>query len=241
MFKKNNVVSPESSVTERIVSWIIRRRVVLSIVFAIVIVGGISAGIAVTVVNSKNAARSDKFVPIREAYNQAKESDEKDYTSVLESLNSFIGNRSDYVDLEALYIRANILFEQKDFAGAYDDYDKIDSRTTATGLFKDIAIYSKAVCKEQLGQDDEAYGLYQKVWDDFGLSSPLSAQSLFALFRYSDKRGNKEDQIKWAKLIKENYPYSDYTKIVEPYIPNETTPSDGEESAASSTDMSEQS
>ena len=71
MFKKNNVVSPESSVTERIVSWIIRRRVVLSIVFAIVIVGGISARIAVTVVNSKNAARSDKFLPIREAYNQA--------------------------------------------------------------------------------------------------------------------------------------------------------------------------
>lgn len=130
------------------------------------------------------------------------------------------------MDLEALYIRGNILFEQRKYSQAYEDYDKIDLRTTQTGLFKDIAIYSKAVCKEQLGEDEEAYGLYKKVWDDFGLSSPLSVQSLFALFRYADKRGDKEEQTKWAKLIKENYPYYDYTKIVEPYIVEESSLSD---------------
>lgn len=219
---KKNVVNPETSASDKFVSWIVRHRVVLSVVFGVVIVGAIVAGIIVAVVNSKEAKRGEQFLPIRKAYEEVKGTEEKDYTAVLESLNSFISNKKDFANLEALYTRANILFEQKKYDEAYNDYDKIDSLIPDKGIFKDVAIYSKAVCKENLGEDAEAEVLYNQVWEDYGLASPQSAPSLFALYRFAEKNGNKEKMSEWAKLIKENYPYSDYTKVVEPIIEEKT-------------------
>lgn len=220
---KKNVVNPETSASDKLVSWIVRHRVVLSIVFGVVIGGAIATGIIVAVVNSKEAKRGEQFLPIRKAYEEVKSSDEKDYTAVLDSLNSFISGKKDYANFEALFTRASILFEQKKYDEAYNDYDKIDSLISDKGMFKDVAIYSKAVCKENLGEDAEAEVLYNQVWEDYGLASPQSAPSLFALYRFAEKNDNKEEMSEWAKLIKENYPYSDYTKVVEPSIIEEKT------------------
>ena len=64
------------------------------------------------------------------------------------------------------------------------------------------------------GQDP----IYQQIWDEYGKSTPESSSALFALLRFAVKDNDADKQDEYARLIRDNYAYSDYARASEQFI-----------------------
>lgn len=208
----------ELSLTDKIITLIIRLRWWLFGLLVALAIAGVAFAIISSVNSSKDNKLSEAFTPIEKEFNTVRDEENGDFTEVLSKLNEYISSSSRYTNLKALHMRAYIYAEKGDYQNALNDYTTINTKAGKNSYFKPLSLYGMAVANEELGRVDVAKEQYQQIWDEYGKSTPESSSALFALLRFAIKDNDADKQDEYARLIRDNYAYSDYARASEQYI-----------------------
>lgn len=213
----------ELSLTDKIITLIIRGRWWLLGVFCLIAIVGIVLGVLSAVNSSNSKKNSTEFLPIESDFNSIRDLDDPDFSDVLNQLNEYISDSGSYTNLKTLYMRAYIYSHKGEYQNSLNDYKTVYNKAGKDSYYKDLALYGMAVSNEELGRTDEAKQMYQQLWDDYGKASPEASSALFALLRFAIGDNDVDKQDEYARLIRDNYAYSDYAKVSEQYIKEEVT------------------
>lgn len=208
----------ELSLTDKIITLIIRLRWWLFGLLVALAIAGVAFAIISSVNSSKDNKLSEAFTPIEKEFNTVRDEENGDFTEVLSKLDEYISSSSRYTNLKALHMRAYIYAEKGDYQNALNDYTTINAKAGKNSYFKSLSLYGMAVANEELGRVDVAKEQYQQIWDEYGKSTPESSSALFALLRFAIKDNDADKQDEYARLIRDNYAYSDYARASEQYI-----------------------
>lgn len=172
--------------------WIIG--ILVAIILIVVIVG-----VVVNVNNKKNNARFEALDSLATAYTSLLTMDDTtaEYTTAIASFNDkadeLIASSSakSYPALKAQYMKAQVLVLDEKWNEALSLYE-----TVAEGA-KDIylgplAMLNAAVCAENGGNQNLALTYYQKIWDVYGVNTPVAPKALFNTARIYEAQGNKD-------------------------------------------------
>jgi len=111
----------------------------------------------------------------------------------------------------ALFIRADMAYEEKDWKNAITDYQLVAKRFAASYLAP-VCLANAAAAAEQAGDKKQAIALDQQILDFKGLT-PEIPRALFSLGRLSEETDNtKEAQIYYNQLVN-TYPSSGWTNL----------------------------
>lgn len=230
--KKDETVIREPF-SQRFASFLNRYKIVLFSILGVIVAVALVLIIVFSVKASNEKKLYRAFASIDAAYAEVNESDEKDYASLLEKLDSFIPSAHGYPLYASLYMRANIHKEMGEFAQSYDDYASLYGKAPHDIYFSDASLFGMAATKDALSEKSEANALYEKVWNDYGKASPFASRALFALLRYSNSIGDEQSAALYRDTLASEFAFTDYAR----YADNEKSALD--EANAESTDASD--
>lgn len=207
--KKDETVIREPF-SQRFASFLNRYKVVLFSVLGILVAVALVLIIVFSVKASNEKKLYRAFAPLSVEYTEVKESEEKDYTALLEKLDSFIPSASGYPLYASLYMRARIYKDTAEYSKAYDDYARLYEKAPRDIYFSDASLFGMAATKDALGEKDEANALYKKVWDDYGRTSAFASRALFELLRYSESIGDESAKIEYRDILQADFAFTDY-------------------------------
>lgn len=220
----------ENSFSDKLKSWIIVhiKTIVISLAVFLAVVIAIVLIIRATYINSlsKTQRLNDKLTAeyniIEDKFNNIKNSndEQKDYSDVISDLNSYITDTTSWANLRAVYLRATAKYNSNDFKGAYDDYKFIDDSVKDEHHYlKYLSSFGCAACLEAQNDLEGAKSLYVNIWDKYGLDCPISDRALLGALRISNKYQLSDEVQKYALLISDNYPSSEYGSYAKSFLP----------------------
>ncbi len=166
---------------------------------AAVIVALIVVAVVVNVMDNKNEARYVALDSLSSSFDSlvTLDSTTTEYTDAVAAFNTAAdeivasSSATSYPALKAQYMKAQVLVLDEKWGEALTIFD-----TVANGA-KDIylgplALINAAVCAENNGDQNSALAYYQRVWDTYGVNTPVAPKALFNTARIYEAQGNTE-------------------------------------------------
>jgi tetratricopeptide (TPR) repeat protein len=111
----------------------------------------------------------------------------------------------------ALFIRADMAYEEKDWKNAVADYELVAKRFPSSYLAP-VCLANAAAASEQLGDQKQAIALNKQILDFKGLTPELP-RALFSLGRLSEEIDNTKDAATYYNQLINTYPSSGWTNL----------------------------
>lgn len=223
--KKDETVIKEPFST-RFQAFLKRYKIVLWSILGLVLAVAVVLIIVFSIKASKENKLYASFTQVESEYLDIKESEDKDYSTLLPKLDNLVNASNKYPSLASLYMRANIYTEMGDFSKAFDDYSLLYDRSSNDSYFKDVALFGMASSKESLGDEKEAYDLYVKLYNDYGKASSLTPRSLFGALRYAEKNNDSDAIVIYRDALIDDYMFTDYGRYAQNLKDKETANSE---------------
>lgn len=147
-------------------------------------------------------------------YHQASgEEKEKTEKEIFKELDAILSTYpSYYAAVRALHVKADLLFEKKEYKAASELWETLAKKYPKSHLAP-IALMRVAVCKEEVGDLDGALQALKEVDTRYGKTFPETPHILFSMGRlYEAKRSYSEAANAYNRLVDE-YPQSSWTKL----------------------------
>lgn len=190
------------------------------IVAVILVILALSAVAAVyseirTSINEKSTAMIEE---IEEKYKAVKntdngESGEQDFSEIIASLDSVISKyKNYYAGQRALFIKADIFFNQKSFDTAAETY-KILAERYSDSYLAPIALTNAAISHEEAGEIDSAIDQYKSVYEKYKGEYPDIPRILFSIARLYESQENYQEAADYYTILISSYTNSDWTNL----------------------------
>ncbi len=168
--------------------------ILVGIILAVVIVG-----VVVNVNQKKNDARYVALDSLATEYNALLTLDDttSEYTDAIAAFNAkadeLVASSSakSYPALKAQYMKAQVLVLDEKWDEALALYEAVAENAKDLYLGP-IAMLNAAVCAENAGNQNLALTYYQKIWDVYGVNTPVAPKALFNTARIYEAQGNNE-------------------------------------------------
>ncbi len=131
----------------------------------------------------KQASELKTLDPSTDEYKSAKSTLEENANSLITS-----SSMKKYPAAKATMILADIAFEDGEYESALSLYSSVSDNQKKSYLGQ-VASFNAAVCNENLGNDEEALSIYNKLWDDYGHDGVYASHALFNVARLNEKLG----------------------------------------------------
>ena len=154
-----------------------------------------------------NSSSEKALVKVATCEDMLNESD-VNYDEIIADLEKEVKSSS-YASVKAQYLIGIANAKKDNFANAYDAFVKASKMNSKLYIAK-LALMNAAVCKDNLGNTDEALDLYNQV---VGMDSELGlgARALFNIARIYYEKGNKDLAKATFESLIADYPLSEYS------------------------------
>ncbi|MCQ2572411.1 MAG: tetratricopeptide repeat protein [Treponema sp.] len=189
--------------SEKLNSFIEKNRVCLFTVLGVLVVAVICYTIVLSVSSkSKEKALSQideiTYVLTKDSAGLEDAELEAKRAVALEAVTPFL-NKGGVAGVRANMLAADLAFQAKDFAKAFDYYAAAASKSKKS-YTAPLAYYNMGVCAEQLGNAEDAIANYKKASDSEGFV--LKSHALFSLGRaYESKNDNEKAAEAYNSII----------------------------------------
>ncbi|MEW5816501.1 MAG: tetratricopeptide repeat protein [Spirochaetota bacterium] len=117
-----------------------------------------------------------------------------------------------YAGQRALFIRANMAYEKKEWSSAIEDYTKL-AKVFPASYLAPLSLENASISYEEAGNLDKAIETYNLINQKYGQSYPAIPKVIFFLGRlYEEKKDYKQAAVQYNNLI-DNYAASSWTKL----------------------------
>ncbi len=195
--KKENNLTATEKFAGKIDTWLGLHSKLLTIIIAVLLVVVVALVVGLSVSDKKNDQKySDLYSiekqasalialdPASDDYKSARSTLENDATALIAS-----SNLKKYPGAKATMVLADLAFDNGEYDKALSFYTSVAENQAKTYLGQ-VALFNAAVCNENLGNDNEALSLYNKLWDDYGHDGIYASHALFNVARLYEKLGN---------------------------------------------------
>ncbi len=148
------------------------------------------------------------------SYQQASgEEKEKVEKEILKELDAILSRYpSYYAAVRALHVKADLLFEKKEYKGAAELWETLAKKYPKSHLAP-IALMRVAVCKEELGDLDGALQALKEVDARYGKTFPETPHILFSIGRIYEAKSSFTEAASFYNRLVDEYPQSSWTKL----------------------------
>ena len=198
------------SFSDKLGKWILKNRVVLISILAVIFVAGVVGAIAFSVAAKNTEKKFANLYDLTTEYNAVVEdldfSDEEKFAEsqviLADVLSIADANAKNSVGIRAYMLAAEIQFANKDYANAAASWENAANANLKV-YTAPLSFYNAAVCYEELGNYDAAIASLKKAIesDDFA----LKAKAIFNLGRLEETIGNYAAAADAYNDIVENY------------------------------------
>lgn len=201
MSKKNkeNELTATEKFAGKVENWLGLHAKLLTIIIAVLLVVVVALVVVLTIGEKNNNKKYSDLYSVEKAASELKTLDPStdDYknakSTLEENANSLIASSSlkKYPGAKATMVLADVAFEDGEYESALSLYNSVVANQSKTYLGQ-VALFNAAVCNENLGNDNEALSLYNKLWDDYGHDGVYASHALFNVARLNEKLGRKD-------------------------------------------------
>ncbi|MBN2533816.1 MAG: tetratricopeptide repeat protein [Spirochaetales bacterium] len=133
---------------------------------------------------------------------------------LLADLSMIIKNYPDqYATQRALIIRGNLYYEKEEWQKAAIDYSDV-ANSFPKSFYAPIALFNAAMCYEETDEAGSAMGILTKLITSYKDSYNVP-YALYTMGRISEQRGQNSDAEKYYTQLKEDYSYSNWSKLAQ--------------------------
>lgn len=147
-------------------------------------------------------------------YHQASgEEKEKTEKEIFKELDAILSTYpSYYAAVRALHVKADLLFEKKEYKAASELWETLAKKYPKSHLAP-IALMRVAVCKEEVGDLDGALQALKEVDTRYSKTFPETPHILFSMGRLYEAKGSYSEAANAYNRLVDEYPQSSWTKL----------------------------
>jgi len=162
----------------------------------------------------ESTRRIEDVLKLVSQYHQAKDAEkEKMEKDIFKELDSILSTYpSYYAGIRALHVKADLLYEKKEYKGAAELWELLAKKYPKSHLAP-ISLMRVSVCKEELGDLDGALGALKEVDSKYGKTFPETPHILFSMGRIYEAKGAYSEAANSYNRLIDEYPQSSWTKL----------------------------
>jgi predicted negative regulator of RcsB-dependent stress response len=202
---------------DRMANFILKKRKILLFSAIIVLVSLIGVIVYVELKNHRaesSAAKIEKIMQEFTVWQDAKEEEKPvKEEAILKELDAVLSDYAGtYAAVRALFMKAEIAFEKKDFAAAAKTYTELSEKSPKSHLAP-IALLNASAAYEEVSDSASALGALRKIEKTYLTSFPEMPRVLFGIARLSEGLSDFETSAKYYNRVIDEYGSSSWTKI----------------------------
>ena len=202
--------------SQKVNDFLAKNRVVLVTVLGVLLVAFIIVIAYITITGSKNVKAFISVDTVIENWETLKSAQDQSNLSVKEdemiaTLKTVANaNKNSYAGERALNTIAEIYFSRKDWKSAQEQYIAA-AKALPKGYTNGINYYNAAVCADELGNQEDALGFYEKcaAAENF----PMKSRAMFNIGRIQEQLSRKTEAIATYEKMAEQYPDDQWTLL----------------------------